>query len=314
MRDRSDCVDSRAGRSSGGAPRRGFIHGSRRGLVASTLVFAVASSSPAADLFVADCRVIADRRAELSFGERGIVAELTVTEGDTVAQGEPLVRLFDADVRAALAAAKREAANEVALLVAKKTAEVAKVEYEQVLEGNRRTPGTFSKLDVRRLKLTAEQTRLEIEQAEHELAVAADRVEELQGRLERSRIVAPFDGFVTRVLIERGEGVVEGNPVVEIVDPDVVRVEGFVDGLSRAALRIGRKVLVRPSSYSSDPYAEGLAGTIAFVDRVVQPVTGQIRFWARVESPGPGLLPGMTATVTSEPTAGQAAEIERSFD
>ncbi|MEM7810257.1 MAG: efflux RND transporter periplasmic adaptor subunit [Planctomycetota bacterium] len=283
-------------------------------LVACVSCVAVASAAePTPAVRLTGCRVLAERIAELSFGDRGIVTEVTVEEGDRVKAGDRLVCVFDADVRAALAAAEQEAANDIALRVARKTAEVARTEYEQVLEGNARTPGTFSALDVRRLKLTAEQTELEIEQAGHELAVAGMRVEELRGRLERTRVIAPFDGFVSRVMIEEGEGITEGDPVVVLVSPDAVRVEGFAPGRTFDRLRVGDTAVVRAESGTADGGVAAdreFVGEIAFVDLVVQPVTGQIRFWVRVDEPGPGLRPGMTASVVLD-AAAETAAVER---
>ncbi len=85
---------------------------------------AVAAATP--DEIVAEGIVLPATAAELAFATGGVVAEVVAAEGQAVAAGEPLVRLDDSAVAAALAGAEADlAAAEAALAAARAGAALA---------------------------------------------------------------------------------------------------------------------------------------------------------------------------------------------
>jgi RND family efflux transporter MFP subunit len=63
-----------------------------------------------------------------------------------------------------------------------------------------------------------EQTRSDRDVARGDLEVAKARLDQSTDQLERTRIVAPYDGVVVERLMMPGERVTEGSPVVRLVD------------------------------------------------------------------------------------------------
>ena len=69
-----------------------------------------------------------------------------------------------------------------------------------------------------------EQTRSNRDVARGDLAVAKSRLEQNEDMLDRTQILAPYDGIVVERLMMRGERVVEGSQVVRLVDQDDLEV------------------------------------------------------------------------------------------
>ena len=164
----------------------------------------------------------------LSCERAGILGAVSVREGDRVTEGQLLATLKDDVARAALAVAEIEDSSDIDIRFAQNASEVAAVEYEKVQEANRRVPGTVPGVEVRRARLAADKTVLEIEKARHTHEVQVAKRDEAAAQLATYRIEAPFEGFVTRVHLSRGAAVRQGDPVIELVSTRKVRVEGYI--------------------------------------------------------------------------------------
>ncbi len=66
-------------------------------------------------------------------------------------------------------------------------------------------------------------SRSDLDNAAMDLAMSVASVEEIQARLERSRITAPCDGILNDLLVEVGEYVQPGTPVAQIVETQTVK-------------------------------------------------------------------------------------------
>jgi len=247
--------------------------------------------------------------------ESGVLADVSVAEGRMVQEGAVLAQIDDAEARAAEEHAKAEldaaglkAANTVNVRFAKKSAEVARAELRRSTESNEKYQKTISESEMDRLRLVVEKAALEVEQAEHELQVAAltQRMKEsdhraAQQRVQRHTITAPLAGVVVQVNRHRGEWVKPGDSVVRILRLDRLRAEGFVrmqswrDDLPGCPVRLLVDL----------PKAQGVefSGKVVFVDPEIDPVNAQVRIWAEVENRGLQLRPGMRAKMILETPA-----------
>lgn len=173
---------------------------------------------------------MARRVSKLSPKVDGLVAEMLVDEGDPVALGEVLVRLDQelAEIELASAYAALEEAearlkeamrqrDEAAELVAKK--HIPQTTYE----------GTIAQVEIN--EAAAKRLR-----AEH------GRQKEI---VERHVIRAPFDGTVGDKLVEVGEWVQTGTPVIELVEIDNLRVDVPVPQHYFRQVNVGTPAIVR---------------------------------------------------------------------
>jgi len=244
--------------------------------------------------------------------EPGVLADVSVAEGQMVQEGAVLAQIDDAEARAAEEHAKAEldvagikAANTVNVRFAKKSVEVAKAELRRSTESNEKYQKSISESEMDRLRLLVEKGVLEVEQAEHELQVAAftQRMKEsdyraAQHRVQRHAIPAPLAGVVVQVNRHRGEWVKPGDAVVRILRLDRLRAEGFVkvqswrDDLQGCPVRV---LVVLPKAQGVE-----FPGKVVFVDPEIDPVNAQVRIWAEVENRGLQLRPGMRARMILE--------------
>lgn len=246
------------------------------------------------------CRIKLIHRVTLSSDRPGVLAFVEPEEGDGVKAGQQVAGLRDEVARAVLASATKKASNDVQIRYAKKATDVAEVEYNKALQTNRKVPGTVPDIEIRRLYLAYEKGSLQIEQADHEFAIAALETKEAAAQLETYQVKAPFDGVVTRVYKRKGEAVRQGDPILEVVSTRRVRVEGYVDIHDVGNVKPGDPVIVQLDIPDVDLPVEKefFQGQIAFVDPGVQSVTKQTRIWAEVTNRGNILRAGLTAKMT----------------
>ncbi len=247
---------------------------------------------------VPNCRVKLLDEVQLASERTGIV-DTIVAEGDDVRAGEVVVRLRDGLLRAGHAIVEREASNDVEVRFARKASELAQLKYVRSQEANRSVPGTVSELELRELRLAAEKSLLQLEQAEHHFLIAGLKRDEGRQLLETCLIEAPFDAVVLDVLKRPGEVVREGDPILRIAATGRMRVEGFLPVEQAARVRRGMAVEVWLDGAGSD--GAPFTGRLAFVDLKVEPVSQKVRVWAEVANRGDLLRDGQVATLTIRP-------------
>ena len=235
----------------------------------------------------------------------GVLAELSVREGDRVAKGLHAGRVDDAEARLKaehveleLAAAKAEAANELKMLAAQKGAEAAKAELQRAADSQAKYDKSISQTELARLRLAAEKGELEARQARHEIEAAkvAYRVKENESAaarqaIERHRLSIPLDGVVVEVRRRVGEWVEPGMPVLRVVRMDRLRVEAFLEAERVSASLAGSHAEFKIAPVEGSPRA--YSGRITFVSPEVNPVNGQVRICAEVDNPEGSLRPGV---------------------
>lgn len=260
-------------------------------------------------IVVRECRIEVIDRATLACEQVGVLGIELPQPGTTVTEGSVVARLKDDIPRAALAVARARASNDAAVRSAAKAAEVADKEVERAREANQGGRTVVSALEVDRLRLTAEQSDIETEQAQNELDLNVLRESEAQALLSSYQILAPFDGVVTRAYRTRGEAVRQGDPILEVVSTKRVRIEAELPLEYRSQVRQGASVVVIPEStvgtgLSADQI-ENLPGKITFVDPVVERLSETVRVHAEIDNPDGVLIPGLLARMAIAPRGGE---------
>jgi RND family efflux transporter MFP subunit len=149
----------------------------------------------------------------------GRIESLTAAPGQTVRQGQVLATLDARETQARLDSAK-------AVL------DQAMRDLERVgrlLKDGAATP-----------------SELEAVQSRHRMALAA--VSEMETILGHARVVAPFDGVITRKAVDVGDLATPGRPLVEIEDPTHLRFEADVPEALIDQIASGARLPVRIAS------------------------------------------------------------------
>ena len=236
--------------------------------------------------------------------ERSGILEETVTEGAAVETGQVIVRLKDHIARAALAVAEREAANDVEVRFSRKATELAQMKYVRAVDANKAAPGAVSDLELRELRLAAEKSLLQLEQAEHHFQVAGLKRDEQREVLKAFRIESPLSGTVLEVFRKPGEVVREGEPILRLATTRRLRAEGYLSLDELAAVRCGNPVDVQVAAgeRGNAPALGSFVGRISFLDVKLEPLTQKVKFWAEVANRKGQLRDGMMVTLRIDPS------------
>jgi RND family efflux transporter, MFP subunit len=204
-----------------------------------------------------------DKRTTLAARTSGIVAELPVTEGTQVEEGELILRL-EAEGKEAAVESARQA-------LAQREAEAAAAE---------------------RLAKSGNMASLQLDAARAALASARSALELAQAELDRTVVRAPFAGVVDEVAVEKGAAVMQGAEVATLLKLDPILAVGEIGEHDIGTVRVGQEAEVRLVN------DERLTGKIRYISRAASPQTRTYRIEVAVPNPEGRIPAGMTAEIS----------------
>ena len=272
---------------------------------------------------VATGRLNAPARIELAAEVTATVQSVLVREGDHVKLGQGLVRLSDAEARAALQqaqAALGEARNraaqqaKVAAPVAAQTVLQAEAAWrnaerefqraqdlvaqgffsQQKLDEARRTLDmTASALQSARLQAEANQPRgIESGLAADRVAQALAAVQMAQARLARLVITSPVDGVVLSRHVEPGS-MAQPSRVLLALAAGNIRIDAAIDEKHLHILVLGMPARAVADAYPTQPFEAQLSS----IGPAVDPQRGTVEVRLALPQPPAFLKPDMTVSV-----------------
>jgi Cu(I)/Ag(I) efflux system membrane fusion protein len=141
--------------------------------------------------------------------------------------------------------------------------------------------------------------------------VPAEAIERVERTGEATRTVtlrSPVSGVVVEKLVQQGQRIMAGEPILRIADLSTVWVEGEVFERDLASVRVGQSATV---DLQALPGATR-RGRIAYVYPTLDPATRTARVRVALSNPGLELKPGMYATLRFTPAADTALTVPRS--
>jgi len=258
---------------------------------------------------VHDVQLTVIQQVDLPARDEGVLAQIPVRVGQMVKRRDVLVQLNNEEASMTLERARLElriadldSQNDTHRRLAQKKLAVAESELQRAKQSNAEFANSVSQTEIDELQLKTDQASIQIEQAQHEHKQAEltkqlkDNEFQLAKRiLERRQIRASLDGQIVQIYHQPGEWIKPGEPVVRILRLDRLRVEGFLNA-KRMTPQLNDAPIVLTVALPNQPRAQ-FPGRIVFVSPEINPVNGQIRFWAEVENRDLSLKPGMGGTV-----------------
>jgi len=249
------------------------------------------------------------QEVEVPAREAGLLQRMAIAEGAMVKEGELLAQIDDTDAKLQqtraeieLDNARRNASNDIRVRVAVKAAEVAEAELQRGLESQKRYPKSVSETEIDRLRLTADHAKLQVEQAKYDfetaqlaLRVQENQVQQAARQVERRRILAPVSGRVVQLFRQQGEWIELGQPLARVLRVDRLKAVGSLDARQMHGDPTGRPVSLKvelPETGQTE-----CPGRVTFVQSEVNPVNGQLDFWAEIENANLQLRPGLRASL-----------------
>jgi RND family efflux transporter MFP subunit len=274
------------------------------------------SASASDDVQVSSVLIKLMEQVEVPAREAGVLTEIHAREGDMVVVGARLAQVEDGDARLEkrraeleLAAARKQADNDVKVRYAMKSLEVSESELRRAVDSSKRLAQSVSQSELDQLKLEVQRNTLEIEEARRELDVAKTACELRENdvaiadfAVAQRRIASPLAGFVAELLRQPGEWVQPGQPILRLLRLDRLRAEGLVGAQAASEDLNGRGVRLTVELDESGP--KQFAGKIVFVSPEIDPVNGQVRVWAEIENPRLELRPGLHGSMVIEREVG----------
>lgn len=195
----------------------------------------------------------------------GRVVEIGFEEGQPVKQGDLLIRLDDSLYRAELAE------NEARL-------ELAKRNFE-------RTEELFSG------KIATARSR---DEARSNLDVGTAAVELAKVRLEKTRVLAPFDGIAGLRKVSVGDYIAVGQDLFNLEEIDPVKADFRIAERFLPAIRTGQAIEINVDAYPDRKFE----GEVYAIDPRIDAAGRSIVIRARVDNSERLLRPGLFARVT----------------
>jgi len=254
-----------------------------------------------------------EKKALIKAEVPGVVKEVKAEEGERVRAGEILVVLDDQSFRLRLEKAEAERLNRLSEILLENqfsdterkssgsmTEELRLSNKEFEKAASRLAKGEIGQAEFDRARKAHEVLLIEsgmkkdevqaaakgLTQAEIEVAIA--RVE-----LDKTKVLAPFEGIVTGVKISTGESVGPGQDLFTLVDIREIRVETRVLESEIGRIRTGREADLRFAAYPGRVFR----GKVRAVSPVVDPETRTCGAHIVLDNPFGEIKPGMHAEV-----------------
>lgn len=213
-----------------------------------------------ADVIVATGQIEAVQAIELKPDVEGRIVDILVREGAVVAQGTPLFKVDDGELKAQVA--QLEAERDLAQQALRRT--------RDLLAQNASSPA-----DLERAEATARSTQAQLDLA--------------QLRLERTTVRAPFSGAVGARSVSIGDYVTRSTPLVTLQTIDPQRAVFDVPERYAPKLAVGQQVTFAVAAMPEQRFS----GQVDFVDPRVALPGRTITVKARVPNPQGELKAGM---------------------
>ena len=194
-------------------------------------------------------KITTNQFSPLSFEYGGTLEQLLVDNGDSVKQGEVLARLNTELISIKVAELNAQIAQN------KAQATLNQANLDRIVELKKNSYASDQRLD----ELTAEQAVLKAN-----LKQLTASLDSLNYQLNRSELVAPFDGVVSNRLLSVGALIQPGNPVLQLIKENDNEVKVGISTQLAKSLKVGQYVRV-------DIDGESYQGTIIRIGKQINP-------------------------------------------
>ncbi len=209
----------------------------------------------------------------------GVIKMINFESGDLVKQGDVLIYLDSATDEAALRTRKAEA-------------QLTEQEFKRVSDLLPRRAVSQSQYDESKANLDA----------------ARARVNEAEAQLSKKVIRAPFDGTLGIRMVDLGEYIPTGTPIVEINMLDPIYVDFTLSEKNLPDVATGYPVQVTVAAVPGKTFD----GSVSAVNTSVNPETRTVRIRATLSNKDSELRPGMFATImTLQPSDNKVVTVPR---
>jgi len=252
----------------------------------------VAPVAPQETIFVASGPIVVENQVDVEAQREGVVAKVNVDAGTMVRKGQLLGTLDDRQISAEKDAADAKVRSSAADLKGwEGEVKVLKSDLERAEKMWEAQPITKQDLEHARFKVEADES--EVERARENLKNAQATARSLALELEKTRLVAPFNGVVARRYVRMGQHVAMGDRLFWVTAVAPLRVKFTLPERFLGHVKKGDEFNVTSAADEQQKHT----AKVLQVSPVVDPSSGTIEVLAEVVGTATDLRPGMTANV-----------------
>jgi len=253
----------------------------------------VASAKPASEsVFVASGPLIVENQVDVDAEKDGMIASIVADTGTRVQKGQVLAQLDDRQARANLeAAAARTRSTEADLHNWEAEAKVLDADLrraEKLWEA-----GVIPQEQMEHVRYKAESDHWDVERVQQLLVDAQATQQSLQLELEKTKVIAPFEGIVARRYARVGQKIAVGDRLFWVTAESPLRLRFTLPENFAGHINKGQRFGLT----SPDIQDQHWSAAVVQISPVVDPSSGTIEVLCEVLGAPNGLRPGMTANV-----------------
>lgn len=246
-----------------------------------------------------DCIARPKAVTELASQEQGVLTEILVDRGDAVERGQVVARLDSELQESAVGLARIRAESNAAIAAGQARLKFRQTALDRVSTLMDR--GSTSQSTLEEATVERQLARGELEMAKAERRIAEAELAQAKRRLDRRKVVAPFDAVVVEITASLGEYAHEEAPVMTLAQLNPLRVEAYLPIRYSKQIAAGQEAVVAFPA----PIDARRSAQITVIDRVFDAASGT--FGIRLDLPNPDFaLPGeMRCTLFFEVEGGR---------
>jgi membrane fusion protein, multidrug efflux system len=236
--------------------------------------------------------LIVEHQVDITAQREGVIATISADAGDRVRSGAILAKLDDRQLVSNLEAARAKTRSiQADLKNWEAEAEVLKADY--VRAQRLWNEKLIAEEQLQHAQYKVESDKWDILRVKEQLNTAKEEEHSLELELEKTRIMAPFNGLVARRYTREGQSVAKGDRLFWITAEGPLRVRFTLPEKFIGRLKRGQQLpLVSPEFPTEKHQAKVIA-----ISPVVDPSSATIEGLAELIGPHGELRPGMSVTL-----------------
>ncbi|MGH9603051.1 MAG: efflux RND transporter periplasmic adaptor subunit [Terriglobales bacterium] len=250
------------------------------------------SAVPQEEVFVASGPLVVEDQVDVASQREGVVDRIEVDAGTMVRKGQLLATLDDRQITADKEASEARVRSSVADLKGWE-GEVRVLQADRERAEKMWEAQLITKQDLDHARFKVEADEYEVERARENLGNAQATARSLALELEKTRIVAPFNGVVARRYVRVGQRVAMGDRLFWVTAVAPLRVKFTLPERFLGNVKKGDELRVSAAAVDEQQHT----AKVLQVSPVVDPSSGTIEVLAELVGPASDLRPGMTTNV-----------------
>lgn len=250
-------------------------------------------AKPVAGEIISSGPIVVENQLDVAAQREGMVVEILADTGKSVRKGNLLAKLDDRQLGADRDAAEAKLRS-IDANVKNWEAEIKVLESDRERSEKMWAAQIITKEQLEHDRFKVEADRYELER-ERQMAVnQQDVIRSLNLEVEKTRIVAPFDGIVARRYVRVGQRVANGDRLFWVTATSPLRVKFTLPERFVGIVKRGQAIDV---TSSSDGAGSEHTAKVIQISPVIDPSSGTIEVLAEIVGSGGNLRPGMTANI-----------------